>query len=148
MIDSFRGENSFLSNFYEEAGVKINYSGLTYRNTEAAFQAQKEVDPNKRKAYASMSASESKKAGRKAKLVFGWDDKKDDVMLDVLRIKFSYPHLAQKLVKTYPHELVEGNTWGDRYWGICEDEGLNKLGKLLMQVRKEIMDAQAASKEE
>jgi predicted NAD-dependent protein-ADP-ribosyltransferase YbiA (DUF1768 family) len=36
---------------------------------------------------------------------------------------------------------VEGNTWGDKYWGRCLDTatgkmvGLNKLGVLLMEER-------------
>lgn len=38
MIDSFRNEYSFLSNFYE---TPIYYDGLLYNSTEAAFQAQK-----------------------------------------------------------------------------------------------------------
>ena len=37
-----------------------------------------------------------------------------------------------------PHELVEGNTWGDRYWGVYNGQGKNWLGRLLMQVRGEI----------
>ena len=37
-IDSFRNEYYFLSNFYE---APIIYDGVSYQNTEAAFQAQK-----------------------------------------------------------------------------------------------------------
>jgi hypothetical protein len=33
--------------------------------------------------------------------------------------------------------LVEGNTWNDRYWGVCRGVGQNKLGHLLMKLREE-----------
>ena len=38
IIDSFRGENYFLSNFFQ---CDFEYEGLTYHTAEAAFQAQK-----------------------------------------------------------------------------------------------------------
>ena len=34
--------------------------------------------------------------------------------------------------------LVEGNDWGDTYWGMCNGEGKNYLGKMLMSIREEI----------
>ena len=60
-------------------------------------------------------------------------------MLRFLRDKFKPgSELAGKLLNTGDAELVEGNHWGDRYWGVCDGEGQNKLGKLLMQVRGEL----------
>ena len=38
-IMSFRGEYSFLSNFYE--GKVFTYKGLKFNNTEAPFHAEK-----------------------------------------------------------------------------------------------------------
>ena len=38
IIDDFRGEYGFLSNFHQHP---FEYKGLTYPNSEAAFQAQK-----------------------------------------------------------------------------------------------------------
>ena len=38
LIDHFDGEYAFLSNFFE---APVLYRGIRYRNTEAAFQAQK-----------------------------------------------------------------------------------------------------------
>jgi predicted NAD-dependent protein-ADP-ribosyltransferase YbiA (DUF1768 family) len=32
-------------------------------------------------------------------------------------------------------ELIEGNWWGDTYWGVCNGVGENHLGKLLMKIR-------------
>lgn len=41
------------------------------------------------------------------------------------------------LLKTGDEELVEGNTWGDTFWGVCKGKGRNELGKILMKVREE-----------
>lgn len=32
-------------------------------------------------------------------------------------------------------ELIEGNNWGDTFWGVCNGRGENMLGKLLMEIR-------------
>jgi predicted NAD-dependent protein-ADP-ribosyltransferase YbiA (DUF1768 family) len=34
--------------------------------------------------------------------------------------------------------LIEGNTWNDRYWGVCRGTGKNRLGQILMRIRSEI----------
>jgi len=34
-------------------------------------------------------------------------------------------------------DLVEGNDWGDTYWGQCKGRGQNHLGKLIMRIRAE-----------
>jgi predicted NAD-dependent protein-ADP-ribosyltransferase YbiA (DUF1768 family) len=58
-------------------------------------------------------------------------------MKRVLRHKFSVPEMWEKLDSTGDLELVEDNTWGDRFWGRCNGTGLNNLGRLLMEVRDE-----------
>ena len=50
------------------------------------------------------------------------------------------PVLAEKLLATGDDELVEFNTWNDKYWGVCRGEGENKLGKVLMRIRQEFKD--------
>ncbi|MCH7737275.1 MAG: NADAR family protein [Chloroflexi bacterium] len=58
-------------------------------------------------------------------------------MLELLRDKFRDPVLRQMLLDTGDLELVEGNNWGDRFWGRVSGVGDNHLGRLLMQVRGE-----------
>jgi predicted NAD-dependent protein-ADP-ribosyltransferase YbiA (DUF1768 family) len=58
-------------------------------------------------------------------------------MLNLLRQKFQNPELREKLLCTGKLELIEGNYWGDTYWGVCRGVGENRLGKLLMLVREE-----------
>jgi predicted NAD-dependent protein-ADP-ribosyltransferase YbiA (DUF1768 family) len=59
-------------------------------------------------------------------------------MEELVRRKFADPELAEKLLATGDEELVEGNTWNDRFWGVCRGEGRNELGKILMRVRAEL----------
>jgi len=39
------------------------------------------------------------------------------------------------LLQTGDEELIEGNKWGDRFWGVCKGKGKNNLGKILMKIR-------------
>jgi predicted NAD-dependent protein-ADP-ribosyltransferase YbiA (DUF1768 family) len=66
-------------------------------------------------------------------------------MLFALRQKFIQPGLCELLISTGIEDLVEGNKWHDNFWGACscqtctKREKFNMLGRLLMQVRKEIL---------
>lgn len=142
MIDRFRAPYFFLSNFYEH---KFTFDGRQYMNAEAAFQSMKAPE-NKRDIYSKVKPITAKALGRRERLPDDWDAKSQDVMLAVVRAKFSDPVLAEKLRETYPHELVEGNIWHDNKWGNCtcgrcaNRKGHNLLGQILMQVRSELMN--------
>ncbi len=133
-INSFRGEYSFLSNFYE---VPVTYEGLTYQNSEAAYQAQKCADTKDREAFTAMNPAEAKKAGRTVTLRKDWEDVKISIMTGIVRAKFEQnPDLAERLIATKDAYLEEGNNWGDRVWGTVNGEGANNLGLILMDTRK------------
>lgn len=135
-INSFKGEYHFLSNFYE---VPIEYDGFCYKNSEAAFQAQKCLDPEDRNAFANMNPSEAKKAGRKVQLRKDWEQVKVSIMSEIVKAKFEQnSELADKLLATGDAYLEEGNNWGDRTWGTVNGKGANLLGNILMNVRNEI----------
>jgi ribA/ribD-fused uncharacterized protein len=141
MIDSFRGKYRFLSNFYS---APIEYEGIVYPTSENAYQAAKSENPSVWRAFASVSMSpgNAKKWGgwlTEAGFVRpDWHDVRLEIMLAILRVKFAIPELRDLLLGTGDEELVEGNTWGDKFWGVCDGEGENHLGKLLMQVRREL----------
>ena len=137
MIDLFRGKYYWLSNFYHSLLV---YEGFQYPSVENAFQAAK-VFGEDRKKFQFCSAAEAKKLGRKVKLRSDWEKVKFSIMKEILRAKFSNPILRRKLLETGNEVLVEGNTWGDRVWGVCNGSGQNWLGKLLMKIREEIRNA-------
>lgn len=136
MIDNFRGAYAFLSNFYD---VPVEYNGLCFYNSEAAFQAQKTLDETERVQFANLDASNSKRLGRVITLRDDWERVKVQVMYEVCYAKFTQnPHLVKWLIETGDEILVEGNTWNDKFWGICNGEGANNLGKILMAIRAEL----------
>lgn len=133
MISSFR-RYFFLSNFYP---VEIKLDGIVYPNAETAFQAQKTLDVEERRKFSMLkNPVQAKRLGRKVKLRDDWEEVKLDIMTEVVSQKFlQHPHLIEMLLQTGDEELVEGNRWGDRFWGVCKGKGENHLGKILMKIR-------------
>lgn len=142
VINSFRGEHRFLSNFHQ---CPFEYEGLTYPNAEAAFQAQKCADPAGRIRYTqTKNPVIAKRLGRQETLPADWDAKGIAIMNAILHQKFANPELAQLLLATGDAYLEEGNHWHDNRWGNCtcekcrDKEGQNWLGKILMGIRDEL----------
>lgn len=137
-IDSFIGDNFFLSNFYESPLV-VPALGVA-ASVEHAYQAFKTLDKGMRMHVLSASTpGEAKKRGRQLELRPNWEQIKYEIMHDLLVVKFFHgTKLATHLLATGDAELIEGNTWGDTYWGVCRGNGLNNLGKLLMLRREQL----------
>lgn len=134
LIDNFRGEYYFLSNYFP---CHVELEGYKFLNAEAAFQAYK--CPDRVKEFVDLRADEAKRLGRQVELRADWDKIKVGVMYKVLCAKFKDNGLLGFwLHQTGNAILVEGNTWHDTFWGVCNGKGKNTLGNLLMQVRKEI----------
>ncbi len=143
ILDKFMDEEFFLSNFYPSV---ITYKGKEYKTVEHAYQSSKADNEPEHEWVRSMdTAGKSKRAGYKVHLRKDWEEVKDSIMLELLYIKFSNPVLANKLVNTKNYQLEEGNYWHDNYFGncTCSDcrniEGQNKLGKMLMKIREELI---------
>lgn len=135
-VKSFRGEFYFLSNLYN---VPIEYRGIVYQNSEAAFQAQKCADDGEKERFASIVGVDAKHMGKRVALREDWEQVKFSVMTDIVREKFMQnPDLANKLRSTGNARLEEGNTWGDKTWGTVNGQGKNMLGNILMLVRVEL----------
>jgi ribA/ribD-fused uncharacterized protein len=137
-IDSFQGEYRFLSNFWP---AEVEFEGITYPTAEHAYQAAKTLDAAERKRIAALATpADAKRAGRAVQpLRADWEMAKFDVMERCVRDKFTrHADLRQRLLATGDAELIEGNTWGDRIWGVYQGEGENRLGKILMNVRAEL----------
>lgn len=140
MITYFRNNYWFLSNFY--AGEEpVWYNGRDYSTAEHAYQSAKAAHIRDALIIRNaVSPAEAKRLGKKVEMKSGWEDMKDEVMLDILLSKFKDPRLQAKLLATGGEKLVEGNYWHDNYWGSChcdkcKDKGKNVLGELLMEVR-------------
>lgn len=136
IINSFKGQYSFLSNFYP---VQVEIEGIVYPSVEHAYVAMKTMDIELRKQISLMeTAGKVKRMGRTLNIRSDWDHIKLPVMFGLLRLKFQKPELKLLLISTGDSHLEEGNWWGDTFWGVCKGVGENNLGKLLMRVRQEI----------
>ena len=135
-ITSFSGPFRFLSNFHPS---EVTLDGDKYPSVEHAYQAAKSLDQDHRvKLRSGCTSAVVKRLGRSVEMRPDWEEVKVGVMLDLLRQKFAPgTALGQQLDATGDRELVEGNWWGDTFWGVCRGVGQNQLGKLLMQVRAE-----------
>lgn len=86
IINQFQNEYRFLSNFWS---APVTYSGMTYQNNEAAFQAQKTLNPEQRQMFAMLEPVKAKSKGRKIKLRSDWGDVKQTVMYEIVKAKFT-----------------------------------------------------------
>jgi ribA/ribD-fused uncharacterized protein len=130
----FAGDHAFLSNFHPSA---VEWMGLPAATVEHAFQTAKTLDVEERQAIANApTPGAAKRLGRAVVLRPGWEESKRAVMAALLLQKFTrHAELAKALLSTGNAELVEGNTWGDAFWGVCAGRGHNELGRQLMAVR-------------
>lgn len=136
IINNFSGKYAFLSNFYPRS---IRFEGIIFPSVEHAYQAAKTLDHAVRGMIArAPSAGKAKRMGQKLTLRPDWEKSKLTIMLKLVREKFKDPELEQLLYETESDELIEGNSWHDTFWGVCNGVGKNNLGKILMRVRTEI----------
>jgi ribA/ribD-fused uncharacterized protein len=144
IINSFRAEYFFLSNFYPR---EVTHKKISYPTTEHAFQAEKSDDENvKIRISKLLKPGDAKSEGQKIRLRSDWEQVKLKVMEDILFDKFvQNPDLKKRLIDTEDASLIEGNTWHDNFWGDCYCNkcigipGQNNLGKILMKVRENLI---------
>ena len=142
----------FLSNFYAcDTFYKndIDPEGYVYKTAEHAFQAAKATSiEDMRYVAEAHTPGEAKRRGRMIKLRPDWESIKDNVMLTILRSKFSDDQdMYSRMMATVSEydAFCEDNWWHDNYWGDCHCPkcekifGRNRLGILLTQVRDELI---------
>lgn len=139
-IKSFQGPTRWLSNFHS---FPVEFEGDVYPSTEAAYQAAKLEKKIDRKSFQSMNAKEAKEAGGRITVRKNWTSMNLAIMKNLNHQKFQDPTLRAKLLATGDEEIIEGNTWGDTFWGVCNGVGENHLGRILMEIRDEIRAGQA-----
>jgi len=146
MISGFQGEYRWLSNFYP---AKIDAYGIVWPTVEHAYVASKMypmalqglLSSENLTWFLERTPAEIKRVGKMVDLRPDWEDIRIEVMKDLTRFKYSQdnPELKQRLIDTGDQELIEENTWGDRFWGVTTDgNGLNWLGRIIMEIREEI----------
>lgn len=143
MIIEFKDEFSFLSNFFPCKIVAR--SGLVFPSSEHLFMSFKNGNEEwiKKCSNKTITPTQIKRLGRKVELVKDWESIKFFCMEFAVTQKFKQnKNLLNKLKRTGNQNLVEGNWWGDKIWGVClksnPNEGENHLGRILMKVREEL----------
>ncbi len=135
-IERFAGPDRFLSNFYL---VEIMWEERVYASSEHLYHAMKAGTEEEREWVRSApTAKEAKFRGRRVRAMADWGERRIGAMRSALEAKFGqHPGLAAKLDETGDARLVEGNTWGDMFWGVDTETGRgeNHLGELLMELR-------------
>lgn len=142
-----------LSNFWY---TPVTMFGVSFPTNEHAFTAAKDAQAGTPAGMASLHAfaalrtpSDAKKKGRQITLRADWEQPYKDgllfkewVLLTLLRRKFETPKMRDLLLSSEDRLILEGNTWGDRVWGVIDTksgvEGYNRLGAMLMSVREEL----------
>lgn len=114
MINKFSGAYAFLSNFYT---CPVYYGGLLFKNSEAAFQAQKSLDSITKCEFTYLDAREAKRQGRRVKIRADWERAKTKIMFEIVLAKFMQNEkLRERLLNTGDELIIEGNTWNDKFW--------------------------------
>jgi ribA/ribD-fused uncharacterized protein len=138
-IDFFTGENFFLSNFYP---CQIPFLGLMYPSVEHAYQASKSLEPEVRESIRNAATpGKAKRLGGKVVVRPDWKEIKLKFMFEFVQYKFHIHELMRsQLLATEEAEIIEGNYWGDTFWGVCGGKGENHLGKIIMKIRDDLRD--------
>ena len=135
MIKEFKGDYRWLSNFWL---CPVMFGDYVYPSTENAYQASKHPK-SLRQQFTTCSPALAKRLGRQVELPENWDTEKLRVMRKALEQKFRKNTFnSTLLIATGDQEIIEGNDWGDIFWGVCDGVGENSLGKMLMEIRKEM----------
>lgn len=137
--------------FYEQdCYVLSNFSAFTlqwenqdFDTSEAAYHWEKfphlpdlqNAIRDARSAHAAYKIAEENRSRRRP----DWDLVKVDIMKRILEAKVSqHAYVRRKLLETGNRWLVE-DSWRDDFWGWGpERTGLNKLGQLWMEIRREL----------
>ena len=142
MIKQFSKENRWLSNF---SPATIVHEGITYPSVEHFYVAMKSADIEIREQIAKLeTAGQAKRIGREIEVTAGlppnWYEDKLVHMRFALEQKYNQEPYKQQLIDTGGQTIIEGNTWGDEFWGVNlrTDEGKNNLGIMIMEIRDEL----------
>jgi ribA/ribD-fused uncharacterized protein len=132
-----------LSNF-SPPGLELN--GVYWPTVEHFFQAQKFPDPgvqDRIRRAATPKEARSLGQSRTFPIRSEWDEIREEVMLRGLRLKFRIPSARELLLSTGERMLVESSPF-DYFWAAGQDgSGENRLGHLLVQVRRELREDRA-----
>lgn len=131
--------------YFMHEGILFNSSEQCYQYTKALYQNEDDLAND---ILVLTDAYECKRLGGKDDVSDEWVQKREEIMATIIKEKFvQNDDLADVLLSTGPAMLYEATT--DQFWGIGSTlftktthqetgKGINKLGLLLMALRKEL----------
>lgn len=132
-----------LDNF---SSFKVEWKGYLFTSSEEAYQAASFMGSNEEiveQIKHSHSADEAQRIAyaNRDKRRKDWDEVKDSVMEEILRLKVEQnPYVKKKLLETEDYLIVEDSP-KDAYWGWGPNrDGENHLGKIWMKIRDELKE--------
>ena len=146
-------------NYSNESSHPVLIDNVNYKTVEHYVQAQKAKVFNDEETYEKIlkkakTATSAKKYGEEVRdfKTEIWETKRDEIMETGVRAKFvQHPSLRKQLTDTGDKVLGDADA-RDFYWGIGTSasteksktpskwKGMNKMGKLLMKLRKEFQE--------
>lgn len=155
-IRELQGDHRWLSNFWP-AELRVELFGVrgVWPSSENLYQAAKLFytdlpDSEQRELAAELlvaTPGKAKKIGAELQTNGLWEEQKIPVMRAILAIKFqTNEDLYHRLADLDGVLIEEGNSWGDRFWGVDGEsrEGQNHLGKILMELASELSQERSA----
>lgn len=139
-IAGFTEKYAFLDNRFP---APLTYRGESYLCAEAAFQATKTADPNRRAAFRAYTGEKAREKGAALYPSPEWESRKIGIMREILSAKFRQnPALAGQLLATGNAALLNLTNKDRDCWGINRYTytGENMLGKLLTELRAELSE--------
>lgn len=124
----------------------VSVSGVVWPTSEHYYQAKKFTSNVVQGAIRkSRTAAEAASMGRMGLPSYvgneAWEKMRDGVMLEVLRLKFEQNQGARLTLLQTGSDVIVEDSPTDYYWGCGADgSGKNMLGKLLEQVRRELLE--------
>ena len=147
--DPREGPFAALSNLHPRP---VTFQGLVYATAEHAYQVAKARDPRVRNWLMAAPTPELVAVAGDAlppdAIICGWEDVHVTLMAQIVRAKFlEHFDLRKLLLSTNDAKIVE---WAPkdssvaRFWGEYEGLGYNTLGLMLMRLRDELRENDAA----
>ena len=130
------------SNF---SSFQLEWKDRLWPTSEHAYHSEKFSDEGlqeeirlTRSAHDALKLAQARKQERH----HNWDEVKLGIMKQILHAKVAqHPYVLKKLIESGDRELIE-DSWRDDYWGWGPNQdGENHLGRLWMEVRREVMDS-------
>lgn len=136
IIDRFRGEYAFLSNF------DVCFSNG--KSVEHYYQAAKcKTSVDYLKILQADTPRDAKLLSKSIEIRTDWFAVRLIIMEELLKQKFTIPKYSNLLLQTNDSLLIEGNFHRDTFWGVYEGVGENQLGKLLMKIRDNFLTTES-----